>query len=75
MEGLLIVMDQLGEMDKGFEIAEEAIGKAKKEKKTEEARNMGMLIGQFLMLKVYTQLLVLHLVFVCNVRFSNGICI
>ena len=36
MEGLLIVMDQLGEMDKGFEIAEEAIGKAKKEKKTEK---------------------------------------
>jgi hypothetical protein len=63
MEGLLIVMDQLGEEEQAFQMLEKTIGKAKNEKKLQEAREIGLLVGQFLMLKVcaHVVLCMLHL--------------
>lgn len=48
----MMAMDELGETDAAVEVAEEAMAKAREEKNVTEARNIGMLIGQYFMMKV-----------------------
>lgn len=51
IQGLMMAMDELGETDAAVEVAEEAMAKAREEKNVTEARNIGMLIGQYFMMK------------------------
>lgn len=51
IQGLVMAMDELGETDAAVEIAEEAMVKARDKNNVTEARNIGMLIGQYFMMK------------------------
>lgn len=51
VQGLMMAMDELGESDAVVDIAEQAMLKAREKKNVYEARNIGMLIGQYFMMK------------------------
>ncbi|KAI5064799.1 hypothetical protein GOP47_0020215 [Adiantum capillus-veneris] len=53
IQGLMMAMDELGEIDEMIEVVDRTMTKARAENNILEARNIAMLVGQFYMMKGY----------------------